>query len=260
SIVNRVWLYHFGQGLVDSPNDFGRGGQLPTHPQLLDWLAADFRDNGQSLKRLHRLICLSATYRQSSAPNPENAKRDANNRLLWRMNRRRLTAEEIRDSELAVSGQLRTDMGGPGFQDFLIEKPQHSPHYEYDKASPEDVRIHRRAIYRFIVRSQPQPMMTVLDCADPARSVPKRDETLTPLQSLSLMNNPFPLAMAEQFASRLEHEFPTRDQQLTHAYWLVLARRPTSQELGDLKSFTHQFGLPATCRLLFNLNEFLFVD
>lgn len=260
SIVNRVWLYHFGRALVDSPNDFGRGGQLPSHPELLDWLAADFRDSGQSLKRLHRLICLSATYRQAATPNLENAKRDANNAFLWRMNRRRLTAEEIRDSVLAVSGQLRTDMGGPGFQDFEIEKPQHSPHYEYDKASPVDPRLHRRAIYRFIVRSQPQPMMTVLDCADPARSVPKRDETLTPLQSLSLMNNPFPLAMADQFANRLQRQFSTREQQLDQAFRLLLSRHPTSQELGDLVAFSEEFGLPATCRLLFNLNEFLFVD
>lgn len=260
SIVNRVWLYHFGRGLVDSPNDFGRGGQTPSHPQLLDWLAADFRDNGQSFKRLHRLICLSATYRQSSAPNAANARRDANNAFLWRMNRRRLTAEEIRDSVLAVSGHLRTEMGGPGFQDFRIEKPQHSPHYEYDKASLDDPGLHRRAIYRFIVRSQPHPMMTVLDCADPARSVPKRDETLTPLQSLSLMNNPFPLAMAERFAVRLKREYPSRDQQLDRAYRLLLGRIPTSHERDDLANFTQQFGLTATCRLLFNLNEFLFVD
>jgi hypothetical protein len=260
SIVNRVWLYHFGRGLVESPNDFGRGGQLPSHPELLDWLAADFRDNGQSLKRLHRMICLSATYRQASMPNAEYARRDANNAFLWRMNRRRLTAEEIRDSVLSASGRLRREMGGPGFQDFQIDKPEHSPHYEYDKSSPGDPRQHRRAIYRFIVRSQPQPMLTVLDCADPAISVPKRDETLTPLQSLSLMNNPFMLWAVEQFAARLARESSDTSTQLQLGFRLLLGRDPTSAELAELGEFTEMFGLPATCRVMLNLNESLFVD
>ncbi len=260
SIVNRVWLYHFGQGLVESPNDFGRGGLQPSHPELLDWLAVDFRDNGQSLKRLHRLICLSAAYRQSSEPNAEFPEKDGNNEFLWRMNRRRLTAEEIRDSVLSASGRLRREMGGPGFQDFAIEKPEHSPHYEYDKITPDDSRIHRRAIYRFIVRSQPQPMMTVLDCADPALSVPKRDETLTPLQSLSLMNNPFMLWSAEEFAVRLSRETSDVPQQISTGFQSLLGRSPTSEELSDLVEFTKRHGLPATCRVMLNLNEFLFVD
>ncbi|MCA9212599.1 MAG: DUF1549 domain-containing protein [Planctomycetales bacterium] len=128
TIVNRVWLYHFGRGLVDTPNDFGRMGQMPTHPELLDWMAVEFRDGEQSLKQLHRLICNSATYRQSSADRDECSSVDADNRWLWRMNRRRLDAESIRDAVLLVSGSLDTKMYGPGFQDFVIEKPEHSPH------------------------------------------------------------------------------------------------------------------------------------
>jgi hypothetical protein len=206
------------------------------------------------------MICLSATYRQASMPNAEYARRDANNAFLWRMNRRRLTAEEIRDSVLSASGRLRREMGGPGFQDFQIDKPEHSPHYEYDKSSPGDPRQHRRAIYRFIVRSQPQPMLTVLDCADPAISVPKRDETLTPLQSLSLMNNPFMLWAVEQFAARLARESSDTSTQLQLGFRLLLGRDPTSAELAELGEFTEMFGLPATCRVMLNLNESLFVD
>ncbi len=116
SIVNRVWHYHFGRGLVDTPNDFGWNGSRPTHPELLDWLAAAFRDQGGSLKKLHRMILLSATYRQASRNDPEAGKIDADNRYLWRMNRQRLDSEEIRDTVLAVSGQLDLRMGGPGFE------------------------------------------------------------------------------------------------------------------------------------------------
>ena len=137
SIVNRVWQNHFGRGIMDTPNDFGHMGSVPTHPELLDWLAADFRDSGGSLKRLHRLMVTSATYRQSSA-GARFAAVDADNRYLWRMTRRRLEAEEVRDSVLAVSGRLDRSMGGPGFQDFAIEKAEHSPHYEYQKYDSDD--------------------------------------------------------------------------------------------------------------------------
>ncbi|MGI9240232.1 MAG: DUF1549 domain-containing protein, partial [Verrucomicrobiales bacterium] len=144
SIVNRVWLYHFGRGIVDSANDFGRMGQQPTHPQLLDWLAVEFRDGGQSLKDLHRLIVCSATYRQSSGGSGDYAEIDASNRFLWRMGRRKLEAEALRDSMLFVSGKLDTTMYGPGFYDFVLEKTEHSPHYQYHKHDPDDPRSHRR--------------------------------------------------------------------------------------------------------------------
>jgi hypothetical protein len=146
SIVNRVWQYHFGRGIVDSPNDFGRMGQPPSHPELLDWLAVELRDGGQSLKALHRLIVTSATYRQSSAGDAAAASVDGSNVGLWRMNRRRLEAEEIRDAVLAVSGRLDVRMGGPGYQDFVVEQPQHSPHYQYHLFDPDDPAGQRRSI------------------------------------------------------------------------------------------------------------------
>jgi hypothetical protein len=262
SIVNRVWQYHFGRGLVDTPNDFGRMGQLPTHPELLDWLAVWFRDEAHgSLKALHRLIVTSATYRQrSDIENRNFAQIDGDNRLLWRMNRRKLEAEAIRDSVLAVSGQLDLTMGGPGFRDFVIEKPEHSPHYEYALHNPDDPKSHRRSIYRFIVRSQPQPFMTVLDCADPSMSVDKRNETITPLQALAQMNNQLIVAMTKHFAARADAAGPDLPAKVTAAFRLALARSPPPAERDALVAHTERYGLPNVCRLILNLNEFAFVD
>ncbi|MEK6237311.1 MAG: DUF1553 domain-containing protein, partial [Planctomycetales bacterium] len=260
SIVNRVWQHHFGRGLVDSPNDFGRMGKTPSHPELLDWLAVEFRDGGQSLKKLHKLIVTSSAYRQSSAYHKANHQVDADNVYLWRMNRRRLTAEEVRDAVLAVSGQLNPEMGGPGFRLFVIERPQHSPHYEYHKHNPEDPKSHRRSIYRFIVRSQPDPFMTSLDCADSSQSVPKRDETVTALQALSLLNNQFMLLMAERFAERVQKESDDPARQAGRAFELATNRRPTEEELAALVESAERLGMDNVCRVLLNLNEFVFVD
>jgi mono/diheme cytochrome c family protein len=281
SIVNRVWQYHFGRGLVDSPNDFGHMGQLPSHPELLDWLAAEFRDSGGSFKKLHRLIVTSATYRQASArprqaaatvssasgtsagaepaasPAPDEI--DANNSLLWRQNRRKLEAEAIRDSLLSVAGQLDLKMGGPSFQDFVVTHPEHSPHYEYQLADPENPALHRRSIYRFLVRSQQQPFMSALDCADPSMLVDKRNQTLTPLQALAQLNNQLALAMAKQFAARVE-KAGDPSAQITTAFRLALARPPSTEELHTLTAYAAQFGLANTCRAILNLNEFAFVD
>lgn len=260
SIVNRVWQYHFGRGLVDSPNDFGRMGQRPTHPELLDWLAVEFRDGGQSFRKLHWLIVTSSTYRQSSQHNADNSSIDSGNAYLWRMNRRRLTAEEVRDAVLEVSGKLDRRMYGPGFQLFELEHPQHSPHYEYHKHDPDDPASHRRSIYRFIVRSQPDPFMTTLDCADSSQSVPRRDETVTALQALSLLNNKFMLRMAEHFAARVQNEAATTSQQIDRAFQLVTGRSPSSDQLSGLVDYAEEFGMENLCRLLLNLNEFVFVD
>ena len=266
SIVNRIWTYHFGTGIAASANDFGRGGEAPSHPELLDWLAAEFRDNGQSLKSLHRMICLSATYRQSSRIPKQTGRRvepraiDANNRLLWRMNQRRLSAEEIRDSVLAVAGKLRTKMRGPGFQDFIIEHPQHSPHYEYGKHDPNDERIHRRTVYRFIVRSQPHPFMNTLDCANPSLSVPKRDETITALQALAMLNNRFMITMSEHFAARLKRETPKLRDQVALAIRLTTGKPATARTHAQLVAHAREFGLANTCRVILNLNAFAFVD
>jgi hypothetical protein len=259
-IVNRVWHYHFGRGLSDTPNDFGRMGSLPTHPELLDWLAVDFRDGGQSLKKLHRLIVTSATYRQSSLGHPANEKIDTSNAFLWRMNRRKLEAEAVNDSVLAVAGKLDLTMGGPGFQDFIIEKPQHSPHYEYDQHDVEDPKSHRRSVYRFIVRSQPQPFLTVLDCADPSMSVASRNETVNALQALAMRNNRLTVAMAKHFAARVAKEATTPAAQIDQAFRLALGRPPSAAEAKAMSGYVREHGLTNLCRLIFNLNEFNFVD
>ncbi|WP_265595283.1 PSD1 and planctomycete cytochrome C domain-containing protein [Verrucomicrobium sp. BvORR106] len=265
SMVNRVWQYHFGRGLVDTPNDFGRMGGTPSHPELLDWLARAFRDDLQgSVKSLHKLIVMSRTYRQLSDAAPQVAERaatvDADNRLLWRQNRRKLEAEAVRDAILSVSGRLDLTMGGPSFQDFVIEKPEHSPHYQYHLHDPNDPRSHRRSIYRFIVRSQQQPFMTVLDCADPSMRVDRRNESLSPLQALAMLNNGLTVAMAEHFAKRLEQEASDPEQQMQRAMSLALGREATGEEVTALVAHAAQHGLANTCRLILNLNEFTFVD
>lgn len=260
SIVNRVWQYHFGRGIVDTPNDFGRMGGKPSHPDLLDWLAVEFRDGGQSLAKLHRLILTSAVYRQSSTGNPAFAAIDSDNRFLWRMNRRRLEAEAIHDAVLSVSGRLDRSMYGPGFQCFVIEKPEHSPHYEYHKHDPDDPATHRRAVYRFIVRSQPDPYFRTLDCADSSQSVPKRDETLTALQALALLNDNFMMCMARHFAERVGRAEGDLEERLTAAWRLSFGRDPDPGELREIADYARDFGLENACRVIFNLNEFVFVD
>ena len=260
SIVNRVWQYHFGRGLTDTPNDFGLNGSVPSHPELLDWLATDFRDNGGSLKRLHKQIVMSATYRQSTKSNVEAERIDTNNALLWRQNRRKLEAEAVRDAVLAVSGKLDLSAGGPGWQDFVIEHPAHSPHYEYNLADPADPKTWRRGVYRFIVRSQTQPWMTSLDCADPSIRVDKRNESLSALQALALLNNGFMLTQSIHFAERVQRERPDLDGQVVRAYSLALGRDPTESNRDKLVRFAKTHGLPSLCRVLLNLNEFSFVD
>jgi hypothetical protein len=285
SIVNRVWQYHFGRGLVDTPNDFGRMGALPSHPELLDWLACEFRDSGGSFKHLHKLIVTSATYRQRSSVisnqspviSPARSRQlitdapitdyfgraatlDPDNRLLWRQNRRKLDAESLRDSVLFASGRLDTRMGGPAFQDFIIEKPEHSPHYQYHLHDPDDPRSHRRSIYRFIVRSQLQPFMNALDCADPSIQVGKRNESLSALQALTLLNNGLMVTMSKHFAAKLDAQGGSLDDKMKCAFREALARAPTKDEQRALSDYGREHGLANACRLLFNLNEFTFVD
>ncbi len=260
SIVNRIWLHHFGRGLVDSPNDFGRMGQLPSHPELLDWLATEFLDQKQSFRHLHRLIVTSAVYQQTSDSQPAAASIDGDNGFLWRANRRRLDAEEIRDSMLWASGALNLEMGGPGYYLFDLQKSEHSPHYEYHLFDPQTPATHRRSVYRFVVRSQPDPLMTTLDCADSSISVPQRDETLTALQALTLLNNPFALAMAEQLAGRLERADPLLVNQIRVGFELTAGRPPTPDEADELLIYARNHGLTNLCRMLFNMNEFVFID
>jgi hypothetical protein len=259
SIVNRVWHYHFGRGIVETPNDFGRMGATPSHPELLDWLAVWFRDDARgSLKSLHKLIVLSETYRQSSTVAPAVNERalsvDSSNAFLWRQNRRRLEAESIRDSILLTAGKLDFTMGGPSFQDFVIEKPEHSPHYQYHLANPEDPKIHRRSIYRFLVRSQQHPWMSTLDCADPSMLVDRRNQTITPLQALAQLNNQLCVAMSAHFAARIG------SQSVDALFRIALQREPTAPERSELSRYVQKHGMTNACRLVLNLNEFVFVD
>jgi hypothetical protein len=260
SIANRVWHYHFGKGIVDTPSDFGRNGSPPTHPELLDWLAVEFRDGGQSLKKLHRLILLSATYRQSSRGNPAFALIDGDNRYLWRMNRQRLDAEAVRDAVLAVGGKLDSRAGGPGFELFRF-KDDHSP--VYDHGAPErvnDPATYRRTVYRFVVRSVPNPFLECLDCADPNINTPVRNTTLTALQALALLNDPFMVKQAEYFADRLRTMSDNPVSQIEAACRIALGRPPTDNERDSLARYAKKHGLANACRLLFNTNEFVFVD
>ena len=257
SIVNRIWQYHFGQGLVATPSDFGRMGELPSHPELLDWLATWFRNSGGSVKSLHRLIVSSQAYRRASDYHDAPAA-DPENRLLWRMTRRKLEAEAVRDGMLAVSGLLDRSLGGPAFQDFVVLHPEHSPHYEYHLADLANPALHRRSVYRFLVRSKPQPWMATMDCADPSLLVEKRTQTITPLQSLAQLNNQLTLVAASALARRLPQESPKRA--MTTAFRLALQRDPDPDELADLTAYAERHGLPHACRAILNLNEFCFVD
>ena len=185
---------------------------------------------------------------------------DAGNTLLSRQNRRKLDAESVHDSILAVSGKLDLAMGGPSYQDFTITHPEHSPHYEYQLHDPEDPKSWRRSIYRFIVRSQQQPFMTVLDCADPSIRVDKRNESLSALQALAMMNNGLMVTMAKHFAERVSKEANSPEAQVQHAFKLALSRAPTPDELAPLINYAKKEGLENTCRVILNLNEFSFVD
>jgi hypothetical protein len=288
SIVNRVWQQHFGRGIVDTPNDFGNMGGKPSHPELLDWLACEFRDGGQSLKELNRLMVTSATYKQRSVNSGSvvsdqsvqaqtgsglattdslnthysgrAAAIDSDNRLLWHMNRRKLEAESVRDAMLLVSGKLDRTLGGPSFQDFVIEKPEHSPHYEYRLHDPEDPKAHRRSIYRFLVRSQPQPFMAALDCPDPSMQVAHRNQSVTALQSLALLNNALVVTLSKHFADRLNKTNRTVHEKTIAGFYAAIGRPPTEEEAEQLTRFAEEFGLENFCRALFNLNEFAFVD
>ncbi|MEC7400996.1 MAG: DUF1553 domain-containing protein, partial [Verrucomicrobiota bacterium] len=202
-IANRLWQWTFGNGLVSTPSDFGFGGDRPSHPELLDWLATRLKQNNGSLKALIREIVLSKIYRQQSIFSDQNpgVGKDTANRLLWRQNPRRMDAETIRDSVLLVSGKLNDQRGGPGFEDFAY-KEAYAPEYNYVTA--DSPKLWRRSIYRFVVRTTPNRFMTTLDCPDPANFTPKRLNTTTPLQSLALYNIDFMLRQAGYLADRIE--------------------------------------------------------
>ncbi len=258
SIVNRVWHYHFGRGIVDSPNDFGRMGARPTHPRLLDWLAREL-ENGGSLKKLHRLILRSAVYRQSSAHHAGNDRIDTENRFLWRMHRRRLDAESLRDTFLFLSGKLDLTPGGPSVRQFVFTD-DHSPRYDYTAFDVDSPASFRRSVYRFIIRSVPDPMMEILDCPDPSLLTPKRNVTLTAQQALVLLNDPLVVRQVEHFAGRLQTMENGLRRQIEQAYRLAFGRKPQPEESRTMISYAAKHGLANACRLIFNSNEFVFID
>jgi hypothetical protein len=257
-IVNRLWHYHFGVGLVDTPNDFGFNGGRPSHGDVLDWLAAELIGQKWSLKKLHREIVLSAAYRRSATYQGDAAKVDAANRLLWRKTPLRLEAEVLRDAILSVAGQLNPAMGGPGYRDFRTFT-NNSQFYEVYDA--EGFAYQRRSLYRTVIRSGTSPLLDAFDCPDPSTIAPSRAVTTTPLQALSLLNDSFVLRMADRLAERLRDEAGLETApQVERAYRLALARPPRPDELAAAQAFVTERGLAAFCRVLFNSNEFLYID
>ena len=270
SVVNRVWAYHFGQGLCDTLNDFGRMGGEPSHPELLDWLAVWFRDDAKgSLKKIHRLILLSATYQQASG-SPSNSSPDktkvpqsidAENRLLWRMNRNKMDAESFRDAVLQLSGRIDLTMGGPGIQQFTQTKgPQATPKLDYDAFDWNDSKAARRSIYRVVWRGIADPFMESLDFPDLGLLSPKRGSSGSALQALMLFNNDFVLHHSEVLAKNIETNHQLIDEQIAIACRWIFLREPASAEQQMLVAYAKKHGLAATCRVLLNSNEFVFVD
>lgn len=260
SIVNRIWQYHFGRGICDTPNDLGRMGGTPSHPELLDWMAVWFRDDAAgSLKELHRLMVTSTTYQQRSDCVGESSV-DSENRLLWRMNRRRLDAESYRDAVLQISGRLDATMGGPGIEQFVkTQGPQETPSLDYDAFDWDSPGAGRRSIYRVVWRGIQDPFMEQLDFPDLGLLAPTRGTSVSSLQSLALYNNDFVLHHSEVLSKLLTHQDANLDQQLKHAYLRIFLREPSEVELAAVTQYAEQYGLAATCRILLNSNEFLFV-
>jgi hypothetical protein len=261
--VNRIWQYHFGQGLVTTSGDFGFSGGQPSHPELLDWLAVTFRENGYRVKSLHRQILLSAAWQQSSAPRPEAAKIDAENRLIWRRTPQRLEAEAIRDAMLAITGRLDRTVGGRGYRDLRHFKFKGSNFYESLVESAEadaGAGVWRRTIYRFAPRGGRNPFLDTFDCPDPSASAPRRASTTTPLQALALLNNDLTFEMAASLAERVTQEGATTPEaQLRATLRLAVTRDATPADLETGIPFIREHGLAAWCRVLLNSNDFLYV-
>lgn len=256
-IVNRLWHYHFGQGLVRTPSDFGFNGDRPSHPELLEYLANELIQNDWDLKSIHRLILTSATYRQSSLGRQDAIRVDANNRWLWRMNPRRLSAEEMRDSILCVAAKLDDRLGGPGYRD-VREYKYLGSHY-YDPIVPAGADALRRTVYRFSPRGAKRTILDVFDCPDPSAKAPKRQVTITPLQALSLMNHQFVLEVSDNMEVLLSRAHDTAAEQIRHLYRLAYSRHPSLDEIQAAEIFLSQTDLSSLCRVIFNSNEFLYV-
>jgi len=258
-MMNRVWHYYFGAGIVTTPNDFGFNGGRPSHPRLLDWLAISFRRKKLRLKSMHKLIVLSTTYRQSSHLNRQAFKLDADNRLLWRRSPHRLEAEALRDAMLSTSGKLNVVRGGPGFVDVRIV-PNNGTTY-YMPIDREDEGLNRRTVYRFWPRGGRSALLDTFDCPDPAGTAPRRNVTTTPLQALSLLNNAFVLRMTGHLANRVKKANPKDiGKQVRYAFQLTLNRNPDKEEQQLAEVLVREHGLPALARALFNSNGFVVIE
>jgi mono/diheme cytochrome c family protein len=243
--VNRVWMHHFGKGIVGTPGDFGSMGEKPTHPELLDWLACEFMDTGWQIKRLHKLMMTSTAYRQASRVRDAGLAGDPDNVLLWRMRIRRLEGEVVRDSILAASGKLNPKMGGPAVP---VREDEHGkiiigqenkqganqPGPKVDMAEEAD----RRSVYVQVRRSQPLSMLKVFDAPVMETNCSQRDNSVSAMQALSLMNSEFSVGQAQLLAERLRREVKDGiDAQIQLAYRLVLCRVPTEEELTEAKTY-----------------------
>jgi hypothetical protein len=256
-MVNRLWQHHFGRGLVDMPSDFGTQGSRPTHPELLDWLAHRFVEDGWSMKRLHRLILTSQTYRQAATSNPNGLAIDVDARLLWRYPPQRLEAEPIRDSILFVSGALDPRMGGPGFSPF---KPTRHHVRVYEPKEREGPAEWRRMVYATKVRMEHDAVFGPFDDPDAGLVCPKRTRSTTPLQAFNLLNSDFVTRQAGLFALRLKREAGERpSDQVRLAFRLAFGREPEATEAAAGERLVRDHGLPALGLALFNANEFVFV-
>jgi hypothetical protein len=262
-LVNRIWQHHFGTGIVDTPSDFGAMGTAPSHPELLDWLASEFIESGWSMKHIHRLILMSGTYQQASTLRPEAVAIDVGSRLLWRYPSRRLEAEPIRDSILAVSGAIDLTMGGPGYSAFEPNENYVRVYEPREEFGPVEW---RRMIYMTKVRMEQDSVFGAFDCPDAGQVCPKRAQSTTALQALNLQYSEFLLDEAQRFNERVSADVGGVDDptalaaaRVDRACWLALGREPDDVEREAAVKLVSAHGLPAFCRALFNANEFLFI-
>ncbi|MGI8982035.1 MAG: PSD1 and planctomycete cytochrome C domain-containing protein [Pirellulaceae bacterium] len=256
-MANRLWQHHFGTGIVATPSDFGKNGIAPTHPELLDRLASELIRGNWSLKRLHRLMLTSAAYRQSSRPQEKGLAVDASSRLLWRYPPRRLEAEVVRDSVLAVAGSLDLSMHGPGYSVFL---PNDNYVRVYNPKSEWGRDEWRRMIYMTKVRIEQDPIFGALDCPDAGQATAKRSRSTTALQALNLFNSPFMLQQSDLLAARVTslagEDSAAQTRQL---FLLIFSREPSGEEQASAMALIKEHGLAALCRAVLNANEFVFV-
>lgn len=256
-LVNRLWHYHFGTGIVATPSDFGANGIPPSHPELLDYLASEFVQNGWSIKHMHRLILTSQAYQQSSAPSEDALRIDADCRLLWRFPPRRLEAETIRDCVLAVSGALNLEAGGPGFKVFNIKKETVHHYFPKEEFGPDEW---RRMVYMTKIRQEQDAVFGVFDCPDGGQVIPDRSRSTTALQALNMLNSAFMLQQADLLQTRLRREAnDSVDSQVTLAFRLLFGRTPSDNELASSLDFIREHGMQAFCRAILNANEFIFL-